>query len=225
MYSNIHSIVIHAASITVGARHSPKVDLFQMSLSSGIISRFLSTSQILLRKKPGRTKTDWMKAERVAFGRVVLYNKRHLPVHNKMLFRPFERKTKGYEDIPIHKYGTRGTGVRHETHWEHIPETIPELVVPDLEGFKLKPYVSYRTKEIYQEELQSKDLFHAVYGKKILRDFKEGKLGEDGNPAEPSENENQTRDEAWVKARKTGSDIPLGGVPKTKMWDVRWSHK
>ena len=65
-------------------------------------------------------------------------------------FRPFERKTKGYEDIPIHKYGTRGTGVRHETHWEHIPETIPELVVPDLEGFKLKPYVSYRTKEIYQ---------------------------------------------------------------------------
>ena len=58
MYSNIHSIVIHAASITVGARHSPKVDLFQMSLSSGIISRFLSTSQILLRKKPGMSKLN-----------------------------------------------------------------------------------------------------------------------------------------------------------------------
>jgi hypothetical protein len=31
-----------------------------------------------------------------------------------------------------------------------VPEKVPELVVPDLEGFKLKPYVSYRTKEIYQ---------------------------------------------------------------------------
>ena len=50
----------------------------------------------------------------------------------------------------------------------------------------------------FQEELSSKDLFHAVYGKKILRDFKEGKLDDDGNSAEPSEDENMTRDEAWV---------------------------
>ena len=40
--------------------------------------------------------------------------------------------------------------MRHVDHWEHIPEMVPELVVPDLEGFKLKPYVSYRAKEIYQ---------------------------------------------------------------------------
>ena len=40
--------------------------------------------------------------------------------------------------------------MRHVDHWEHIPEMVPELVVPDLEGFKLKPYVSYRSKEIHQ---------------------------------------------------------------------------
>ena len=87
MYSNIHSIFIHAARITFRVRHSPKkVDLFQMSLSSGIISRFLSTSPILLRgpKKKGITKKI---SDRVALGRVVLYNKRHLPVHKKMLFK------------------------------------------------------------------------------------------------------------------------------------------
>ena len=64
--------------------------------------------------------------------------------------RKWEEPAEGYEDIPIHKYGSRGTGVRHPEHWEHIPEMVPELVVPDLDGFKLKPYVSYRTKEIYQ---------------------------------------------------------------------------
>ena len=53
----------------------------------------------------------------------------------------------------------------------------------------------------FQEELSSKDLFHAVYGKKILRDFKEGKLDDDGNSAEPSEDESMTRDEAWVSKR------------------------
>ena len=32
---------------------------------------------------------------------------------------------------------------RHQDHWEHVPEKVPELVVPDLTGFELKPYVSY----------------------------------------------------------------------------------
>ena len=72
---------------------------------------------------------------------------------------------------------------------------------------------------LFQEELQSKDLFHAVYGKKILRDFKEGKLGEDGNPAEPSENENQTRDEAWVSEIYLNSELHVGGLPYLMIGD------
>ena len=35
---------------------------------------------------------------------------------------------------------------------------IPELIVPDLYDCKLKPYVSYKTKEINQEELTSRYL-------------------------------------------------------------------
>ena len=49
---------------------------------------------------------------------------------------------------------------------------IPELVVPDLSDTKLKPYVSYATKDIYQEELTSRDLFNVIYGGKIVEDFK-----------------------------------------------------
>ena len=60
-------------------------------------------------------------------------------------------------------------------------------------------YIGFSPSLCSQEELTSKDLFHAVYGKKILRDFKEGKLDEEGNPAEPSAEEGMTRDEAWVR--------------------------
>ena len=61
----------------------------------------------------------------------------------------------------------------------------------------------------FQEELTSKDLFHTVYGKKIMRDFKEGKLDDDGNPVEPSDSERQTRDEAWVR-EETGIRSLIG---------------
>ena len=61
----------------------------------------------------------------------------------------------------------------------------------------LRPYVSYRTKDIYQEPLTSKDLFNAIYGHKILKDFKEGKIDESGKSKEPSKEEKLTPDEAW----------------------------
>ena len=40
----------------------------------------------------------------------------------------------------------------------YLAEMIPELIVPDLYDCKLKPYVSYKTKEINQEELTSRYL-------------------------------------------------------------------
>lgn len=96
--------------------------------------------------------------------------------------------------------------------------------MPDLTDCDLKPYVSYRTKEIYQEELTAKDLFNAVYGKKILKDYKEGKLDEHGNALEPSEEEKLTPEEARIRARRTGSDIFLGGTPRSKKWNIRWEY-
>ena len=63
--------------------------------------------------------------------------------------------------------------MRHEAYWQEVPgdvvflqlellmfqsttEMIPELIVPDLDDCNLKPYVSYKTKEINQEELTSR---------------------------------------------------------------------
>ena len=98
------------------------------------------------------------------------------------------------------------------------------IVVPDLTGFRLKPYVSYRTKEISQEQFTAKDLFNVVYGKKILKDYKEGKLDDDGNPSEPNQHENMSADDAIMNARKTGSDIFSGGEEKSKLWNLQWDR-
>ena len=98
------------------------------------------------------------------------------------------------------------------------------IVVPDLTGFRLKPYVSYRTKEIAQEQFIAKDLFNVVYGKKILKDFKEGKLDAQGNPTEPSAEEQMTPDTATINARRTGSDIFKGGEEKSKLWDLKFDR-
>ncbi|KAI5705630.1 hypothetical protein M8J76_002837 [Diaphorina citri] len=88
-----------------------------------------------------------------------------------------------------------------------VVETIPELIVPNLEGFNLKPYVSYRTNEIQTPEFTAKDLFIEVYAEKINKDFEANKLDEDGNPLQPSDNELLTPEEAEIRARKTGSDL------------------
>ena len=81
---------------------------------------------------------------KVNFRGLRLFNKRHTRAHKKMLFKKFEERDPQYSDIYEHKYGTRSTGIRHEADWEHVPEKVPELVVPDLTDCDLKPYVSYR---------------------------------------------------------------------------------
>lgn len=155
------------------------------------------------------------------WGNVNLRNKRHLRKHKKELNGHFEGPNK--YNFPIYRYGTRSTGLRHHGSWEHVPEKVPELIVPDLTGFKLKPYVSYRAKEVIQEKLTSKDLFNAIYGTKIVNDFKAGKINlETGESLEPSEAEKMTADQAYIKARQTGSDIFQGGVPIELKWRLKY---
>jgi large subunit ribosomal protein L41 len=84
---------------------------------------------------------------------------------------------------------------------------IPMLIVPDLTDCKFKPYVTYKTPNIVQDEFKSQDLFNAIYAKKIIDDFKLDQLDEAGESLKPSEEEKMTPEEAWLKARKTGSDI------------------
>ncbi|XP_017493739.1 PREDICTED: 39S ribosomal protein L41, mitochondrial [Rhagoletis zephyria] len=89
------------------------------------------------------------------------------------------QKTLANPPVPIDKRGVRDTGVTIDGKYVEIPERIPELIVPDLTDCKLKPYVSYKAPEVVQSEFTSLDLFNAVYSKKIIEDFKEGKLNED----------------------------------------------
>lgn len=73
--------------------------------------------------------------------------------------------------------------------------------------FQLKPYVSYRTPEIIQSEFTPEDLFNTIYAPKILKDFQDGSLDENGQSLNPSEYEKQDPETAKLKARQTGSDI------------------
>lgn len=153
------------------------------------------------------------------FKKFQVYNKRGTKTFKKEQYKRFSAPGK-HPDIPIHDYGCRQTGIRHEAYWEHIPEMVPELIVPDLTDFPLKPYVSYATKEIYQAELTSKDIFNVIYGKKIIRDFRAGQLDEEGNPLNPSPPEKQTAEMALAMAQQTGSDIFQGGEPEDKEWTL-----
>lgn len=73
--------------------------------------------------------------------------------------------------------------------------------------FQLKPYVSYRVPEVTQSEFTAQDLFNAVYSQKIIDDFKNKKLKDNGDPMEPSNEESLTSEQAKIKARQTGSDL------------------
>jgi len=92
---------------------------------------------------------------------------------------------------------------RYPGYWikgrfHYVKEMEPELVVPDLTGFKLKPYVSHRTQDITQSELTAKHLFNLVYADDIVKQFKDGKkeINMTCNP-----------EVARLKAKQTGSDL------------------
>ena len=57
-----------------------------------------------------------------------------------------------------------------------MKEIRPELVVPDLTGFKLKPYVSFQVPDVILSEFTAQDLFNACYSNDVINDFRKGKL-------------------------------------------------
>ncbi|XP_075169775.1 mitochondrial ribosomal protein L41 [Haematobia irritans] len=136
------------------------------------------------------------------FRKFLVYNKRGTRV-----VKDTQRYNQENPPVAVHKRGVRDTGMLVKGKYIEIPEKIPELIVPNLDGCKLKPYVSYKAPEVIQSEFTSLDLFNAVYSKKIIDDFKEGKLKDDYSPINPSENEVLGAEEALLRARKTGSDI------------------
>ncbi|XP_050299832.1 39S ribosomal protein L41, mitochondrial [Anthonomus grandis grandis] len=137
-------------------------------------------------------------------------NFRKFQLFNKRGTRQFKKEQLENPDLDLfHSKGVRSVGYtsRVDGSFKLIPEKIPELIVPNLEGCELKPYVSYRTPDIVQTEFTAEDLFNVVYAPKITKDFEEGKLDDNGNPLEPSLEEKLTPEEAKQKARQTGSDM------------------
>lgn len=67
--------------------------------------------------------------------------------------------------------------------------------------------MSYRAPDVVQSEFTARDLFDAVYSRKIEDDYRLGKLDDEGLPKEPSAAEKFTPDRARTLARQTGSDI------------------
>ncbi|CAG2178789.1 unnamed protein product [Oppiella nova] len=86
----------------------------------------------------------------------------------------------------------------------YVKEMEPQLVVPDLNGFPLKPYVSYRCPEITQTEFTARDLFNATLADDIIEKFKSGQQME----AEVSEEDVQ---KARIQAKQTGADLFIDG--------------
>ncbi|KAI1299279.1 39S ribosomal protein L41, mitochondrial [Halotydeus destructor] len=91
-------------------------------------------------------------------------------------------------------------GKRSKRKFVYVKEMEPELLVPDLTDFKLKPYVSYRAPEITQAELTARALFIRVYGPKISAQFR---AGEEVKSIVSDEEIELAR----VRARQTGSDL------------------
>ncbi|EZA47493.1 hypothetical protein DMN91_005063 [Ooceraea biroi] len=135
------------------------------------------------------------------FRKFLLYNKR-----GSRAFKEQQAKNPD-PDIPIDKRGVKDTGYKRGDEWVHVPEMVPELIVPSLEGFTLKPYVSYRVQNVKSPRFSAHRLFDALYAKKIKEDFEKGELDENGEPLNPSEYEKLTPQEAKDNAGKTGSDI------------------
>lgn len=138
------------------------------------------------------------------------FRKFYIPpeVRGTRSFREQQKTNKRHPQIPLETYGARSTTITDDHGNEvEVAEKIPEFIVPDLTDFELKPYVSYRAADIQQSEFTAEDLFNAVYSNKIVDDWNKDQLNEDGSPKKPSEDELLGPEEAFLRARKTGSDI------------------
>jgi large subunit ribosomal protein L41 len=105
-------------------------------------------------------------------------------------------------------------GIRWPGYWfgrkfVYVKEMEPELIVPDLTDFQLKPYVSYRTEEVQTKPFTAKELFDRTYASQVESAFRQDNVETFDVPPEKI-------DEARLKALQTGSDLfedrPLDGV-------------
>ncbi|KAL4660792.1 39S ribosomal protein L41, mitochondrial [Arapaima gigas] len=71
--------------------------------------------------------------------------------------------------------GARATGMLTASRkFVRIQEMVPQFVVPSLEGFKLKPYVSYRCPDGTEAPLTPEGLFTQAVAPQIQKNIEEG---------------------------------------------------
>ncbi|XP_012300694.2 large ribosomal subunit protein mL41 [Aotus nancymaae] len=81
--------------------------------------------------------------------------------------------------------GRKGRGAKYTgfltAGWRfvQIKEMVPEFVVPDLTGFKLKPYVNYRAPAGEDTPLTAAQLFDEAVAPAIEKDFRDGAFDPD----------------------------------------------
>ncbi|XP_028271016.1 large ribosomal subunit protein mL41 [Parambassis ranga] len=76
--------------------------------------------------------------------------------------------------------GARPTGRKLSSNkFLSIRAMTPEFVVPHLEGFKLKPYVSYRSTPGTEPPVTAQSLFDEVVAPQIKKDFEEGSFNKE----------------------------------------------
>lgn len=76
--------------------------------------------------------------------------------------------------------GSRPAGLKLSSRkFLSIRAMIPEFVVPSLEGFQLKPYVSYRAPKGTEPPVTAQSLFDEVVAPQIKKDFEEGTFSKD----------------------------------------------
>lgn len=96
--------------------------------------------------------------------------------------------------------GIRWPGYWFKRKFVYVQEMEPDLIVPDLTNFELKPYVSHQTEDVDTKPFTARDLFEFTYAKKIAQDFI-------NNNVEEYKVTQEEIDEARLKAMQTGSDL------------------
>ncbi|XP_076021306.1 large ribosomal subunit protein mL41 [Genypterus blacodes] len=76
--------------------------------------------------------------------------------------------------------GARPTGLKLSSgKFVSVQAMIPEFIVPDLEGFKLKPYVSYRCPKGTEPPLTVESVFAEAVAPQISKDYEAGTFNKD----------------------------------------------
>lgn len=137
------------------------------------------------------------------FRKFPIPNKRGIFEHHK-LPKPFLDVEYKDRIVYIDDMKIRYPGFYFGKKFVYVKEMEPDIIVPvDFENSPLKPYVSYRTEDVYQSEFTPEQLFSATYGKDIITKYRKG----EAIPDEYLEYDSKAVEDAKKRALKVNADL------------------